>query len=527
MRRQLVVGPSFSELRRTEDSEQVSDGLPVFRRLADILAGIPVEDELSPGTLFDREAVARYVCSVLSCWAYADLDDIAVIMARLGLEKCRCRSLEVANNGALIRSTVFLVQSDCGRIALLAYRGTDPFDFSTWAVSGDLNPATVRVVPLDRGQRAKPEGETVPMHTAAHERLLQRAPALERVVHDVRAATEAEPERKRGRPKHKLRNFARTSARIAGSRLVEQVADEAQRALVAVRASASTGGGLLGLGTGMLRGVTGAVFGRSSAAEAEAAGASVHAGFYRNQRATWFEIASSLESALETGSIFARGERYLDWSSTNEAVATGVGSQPLSHLYVTGHSLGGGLALLASYRIAREPAHAKIASVLRHVHAFAPPMVGNRTFAVAFNERLRDRVSCYLFKNDVVPHLPPKLKGSQDFVHVGQFYQVPERQADKPANECSWELADGPPVRAESAGQLLLAFDASFGDQVSLSSALLSVLRRPALEKLTTGLLGSFVENREYAIYDHFPTHYEACSQLPNRAHRTEFGNDY
>jgi len=73
----------------------------------------------------------------------------------------------------------------------------------------------------------------------------------------------------------------------------------------------------------------------------------------------------------------------------------------------------------------------------------------------------------------------------------------------------------------------LLAFDASFGDQVSLSSALVSVLRRPALERLTQGFFGSLIEHRQFAIYDHFPTHYEACSQLANRTHRTELGNDY
>jgi len=144
------------------------------------------------------------------------------------------------------------------------------------------------------------------------------------------------------------------------------------------------------------------------------------------------------------------------------------------------------MALFAGYRIARDKAYAKIAGTLRHIHAFGPPMVGNEAFASAFDERLAGRASCYAYKRDVVPHLPPKLKGSLGFVHVGKFYEVPDAQAHKPANECSWEaVKDGPPARAESAGQLLLAFDASFGDQVSFSSALLSVLQRPVLERLT------------------------------------------
>ncbi len=520
MRRQSLIGPSFQELRRTKQRvQQELDGFPVFRRLADILAGQPVEDELSPGTLIDSDAVARYVSAVLSTWAYADLDDVAMIAARLGLEKCRCRSIEIANNGALIRSTAYLVQSDCGRVAFLVYRGTDPFDLSTWAVSGDLNPATVRIVPIEHD--AKPVTPTV---SPGRERFLRRAPGLRRLVRDVRVL--AERGHGAGRALETgVKDYARASAQLARTRVTDRLAADARRALVAVRTTAETGTGLLGIGADVLRGVAGALLGQASAADAEAAGATVHAGFYRNQRATWFEIAASLDRAVETGSIFAQSERQRAWSSEEERSASQ--GQPLSHLYVTGHSLGAAMALLAGYRIAREQAYSKIQGVLQHVHAFAPPMVGNRAFALAFNERLRDRVSCYAFKDDVVPHLPPRLTGSLDFVHVGRFFTVPASQHDKPDNECSWELADTPPARADSAGQLLLAFDASFGDQVSLSSAIVSVLRRPALERLTAGFLGSFIENRKYAIYDHFPTHYEACSQLPNRAHRTEFGNDY
>ena len=524
MRRQLLVGPSFLELRRTKErAHQAADGFPVFPRLADILSGQSVPDDLSPGTTFDREAVARYVCSVLSCWAYADLDDVAMIMTRLGLEKCRCRSIEISNNGALIRSTAYLVQSDCGRVALLAYRGTDPFDISTWAVSGDLNPATVRV-DTRGGDVGKPEGETSESAaTDAQRSLLQRIPLLGPLLRGVAGAADTTVE-----GAQKLRAGLETSVERSRSPLTQRIAKEAGRAVDALRGTASTGEGIVGVGTDVLRGVADAVFTPRTADEAEAAGASVHAGFYRNQRATWFEIADALYSATSAGSIFVAGERHRTWYGADESIAKAPVDQSLAHLYITGHSLGAAMALLAGYRIARDNAYAKIAGALRHIHAFAPPMVGNEAFARAFDERLAGRASCYAYKRDVVPHLPPKLKGSLGFVHVGKFYQVPEAQAHKPANECSWEaVKDGAPARAESAGQLLLAFDASFGDQVSLSSALLSMLRRPALERLTQGFFGSLIEPRQFAIYDHFPTHYEACSQLANRTHRTELGNDY
>lgn len=485
----------------------------MFPHLADILAGLPVRDDLSPGTMFDREAVARYVCSVLSTWAYADLQDVAMIMTRLGLEKCRCRSIEISNNGALIRSTAYLVQSDCGRVALLAYRGTDPFDISTWAVSGDLNPATVRIEPPKGGQRGKPEGETSETRVDAQ--------ASRGLIGRVLGGAIEAAENTVGSAQQKLMTG------LESLPLTERLAKEAQRAVDAVRGTAMTGEGIVGVATDVLRGVAGAVFSPRTAAEAEAGDASVHAGFYRNQRATWFEVADALDSAVSSGTIFVAGERYHTWLGAEET-AEATRTQQLAHVYITGHSLGAAMALLAGYRIARDKAYDKIAGALRHIHAFGPPMVGNEAFATAFNERLAGRASCYAYKHDVVPHLPPKLKGSLSFVHVGQFYEVPEGQANLPANECSWTHAKaGPPARAESPGQLLLAFDASFGDQVSLSSALVSVLRRPALERLTQGFFGSLIEQRQFAIYDHFPTHYEACSQLANRTHRTELGNDY
>ena len=71
-------------------------------------------------------------------------------------------------------------------------------------------------------------------------------------------------------------------------------------------------------------------------------------------------------------------------------------------LYVTGHSKGGGLTFLASYRLA------KIGRKPSAVHTFAAPRVGDSAFATAYNAELPQthRVE---YRDDLVPHLPASI----------------------------------------------------------------------------------------------------------------------
>jgi triacylglycerol lipase len=65
-------------------------------------------------------------------------------------------------------------------------------------------------------------------------------------------------------------------------------------------------------------------------------------------------------------------------------------------LWVTGHSLGGALALLAAARIDRF-------SEVQGVYVFGAPRIGDQRFA----EGYAPRVYRFLNNNDVVPHIPP------------------------------------------------------------------------------------------------------------------------
>ncbi|MFF4799536.1 lipase family protein [Streptomyces sp. NPDC001351] len=131
----------------------------------------------------------------------------------------------------------------------------------------------------------------------------------------------------------------------------------------------------------------------------------VHAGFYRNVRATRHLVIEALERAV-------RGE-----SLNPEEQGTRGGG--LEALYITGHSLGAAMAAIMALTLVHEPTYRHIAEKLKGVYTFGQPMVGGPDLARACEETpgplgnhvLRDRLIRYIFDRDVVPALPPRPVG--------------------------------------------------------------------------------------------------------------------
>src|SRR5512140_720548 len=109
---------------------------PVYSNLADTLVS---------ATSHPDPTIA-HVLATCSGYAYAEEGaegTVAMMMARLGLAENRCLKVSEDIDAMFICSNAFVVQSHCGRAAILCYRGTDPDDFMTWLTDADVNPEKV------------------------------------------------------------------------------------------------------------------------------------------------------------------------------------------------------------------------------------------------------------------------------------------------------------------------------------------------------------------------------------------------
>src|SRR5579871_5161922 len=93
---------------------------PIYAHVAeDLLAAHHTDDG-------ERDATVAHVLGTCAAYAYADADTVATMMARLGVEANACVRITQTVDAMFIFSTAYLVQSRCGRVVILSYRGTEP-----------------------------------------------------------------------------------------------------------------------------------------------------------------------------------------------------------------------------------------------------------------------------------------------------------------------------------------------------------------------------------------------------------------
>lgn len=300
----------------------------------------------------ERDATVAHVLATCATYAYADPATHAMIATRLGFDGHTCLCIAQTVDAMYISSVAYLVQSRCGRIVVLSYRGTDPGALATWLGNAEV-----------------------------------------------------------GAPSQFLS---------------------------------------LGDGVEMAR---------------------VHAGFHQNLRATWWAVLEAVTAALSGRSI------------VNPDLGV---ERPLEALYVTGHSLGGALAVLFGLKIIGESPQRPIAECLRAVYTFGQPMVlaGSPPESA---RALEPRLFRHVISNDPIPALPPAAWGA--FAHFGQEFRYVHDH---------WERAETPVAQLSG----------------------LRELRRSALgfiaSERTRGTL-------RYRLDAHGPHHYLAA--LRPRDRFTEFGD--
>ena len=102
--------------------------------------------------LTERDATVAHVLGTCAGYAYSDADTVAAIMARLGLGGNACVRISQTVDAMFIYSTAYLVQSRCGRVVILCYRGTEPATLGSWLADIEVGSSAFRFA----GDDAKP-----------------------------------------------------------------------------------------------------------------------------------------------------------------------------------------------------------------------------------------------------------------------------------------------------------------------------------------------------------------------------------
>lgn len=149
----------------------------------------------------------------------------------------------------------------------------------------------------------------------------------------------------------------------------------------------------------------------------------IHGGFYRNVLYIWPRVRAIVDEAVH-----------------GRAPSDGSGSSrlgPLESLYITGHSLGAAMAVIAGAKIFSDVRYADWQRCLHGIYTYGGPFVGDLGFARAAQPLLAGLVFRHVFDHDPVPHLPPLSTGT--FFQVGREYKSGDKgwvdATDQPAKQ--------------------------------------------------------------------------------------------
>lgn len=146
----------------------------------------------------------------------------------------------------------------------------------------------------------------------------------------------------------------------------------------------------------------------------------VHGGILRNMMGIWPLVSMGLWKIDAGDDIGKISEPPTNMAPIDESDENRPPS-PLKALYITGHSLGGAMAALATAHIWTNPLFNRLCQHLIGCYTYGAPMVAAPQLADVLEKKIGHLVFRHVYAMDVVPQLPPATTGL--FQHFGQEYR--------------------------------------------------------------------------------------------------------
>lgn len=208
----------------------------------------------------------------------------------------------------------------------------------------------------------------------------------------------------------------------------------------------------------------------------------VHSGFYANVEVVWDDLARILRAAANN-TLPSPSEMVLPVLPS----APGPYAHPLQSLYITGHSLGAAMAVLAGACLLHEPDGPRgWNAILRGIYTYGQPMVGTKEFATNCEKMFHGRYFRHVFNQDLVPRVPPRTV--HHFTHFGQ--RRFSASTDQPWTDVTRD--DQAPTLLETLGSAAASF----------------VVRRVSVPRQIARIIPL-----PYSLDDHMPTNYIQVSR--------------
>jgi hypothetical protein len=138
----MILVQDYSAKPITDQKQIFNSGDPSAR-----IAGTSlVAEELLSRVPDDRtgrwsyDALACTVTTLASAWAYSDGQTVSNAMLRKGFGQNLVHQISVANDAMFVQAHAYFIRSQCGRLGILGFRGTEPRNIINW-----LTDASVRV----------------------------------------------------------------------------------------------------------------------------------------------------------------------------------------------------------------------------------------------------------------------------------------------------------------------------------------------------------------------------------------------